>query len=142
VRAHIGWVGHDSLCYREFTGAENVQLAARLYGSSDTAIQRACDRVGADRFWNQPVGTLSRGQRQRVALARALVHSPSVLLLDEPLSGLDVGAVERFDEVLCEERDAGSVVIVVSHRAGWAERLGARQVHLERGRVCDATNSG
>ncbi len=141
ARRHIGWVGHDSLCYRELTGSENVQLAARLHGVPPEAAERACERVGAEAFWNQPVGTLSRGQRQRIALARALVHGPSVLLLDEPLSGLDAAAVDRFDEVLCEERDAGNVVIVVSHRTGWAERLGARQIRLERGRIADVSSA-
>lgn len=136
ARGHIGWVGHESHCYRELSGRENVELAARLYGVRDlAAVTRSAERVGAERFWDQPVGTLSRGQKQRVALARALVHAPSILLLDEPLSGLDQATTERFDGVLLEERDRGGIIVVVSHRAGWAERLGARTLHLERGRV-------
>jgi heme exporter protein A len=136
VRPHIGWVAHDSHCYRDLSGKENVELAAKLYRTADAnAVARACERVGGERFWDQPVGTLSRGQRQRVALARALVHSPDVLLLDEPLSGLDVATTRKFDDVLVEERDRGSIVIVISHREGWVDRVGGKALRLEQGRV-------
>lgn len=139
ARRHIGWVGHESHCYRELTGRENVALAASLLGLESGAVAVACERVRAERFYDQPVGSLSRGQKQRVALARALVGAPSVLLLDEPLTGLDPETVQHFDNVLSEERDRGAIVVVVSHTSGWAERLGARRVRIERGRVAEAT---
>jgi len=136
ARRHIGWVGHESHCYRELTGRENVAFAAELFGIRDAAlVQATCDRVGAAAFFDQPVGTLSRGQRQRVALARALVHSPSILLLDEPQTGLDAATMERFDEVLHAERDRGAILIIVSHQGAWADKWGGRRLTLERGRV-------
>jgi ABC-type multidrug transport system ATPase subunit len=136
ARREIGWVGHESHCYSELTGRENVELAARILGHTDTAaVSRACERIRAERFFDQPVGSLSRGQRQRVALARALVGAPSVLLLDEPLTGLDAETVKHFDDVLAAEQERGAVVVVVSHTPGWAERLGAREVLLDRGRI-------
>lgn len=139
ARRHIGWVGHDSHCYRDLTGRENVELAAKLWGIDDSnAIARSCERVGAERFWDQPVGTLSRGQRQRIALARALVHRPSVLLLDEPLTGLDQATTTRFDAVLREERERGTIIVVINHQPGWAEALGGVFLQLDRGRVVPA----
>lgn len=139
ARRSIGWVGHDSHCYRELTGRENVALAARILGFTDPAVvEAACQRVDAGRFFDQPVGSLSRGQRQRVALARALVGQPSILLFDEPLTGLDVATAAHFDGVLLGEAARGAIVVVVSHTPGWAERVGARQLFLERGRVVDA----
>jgi heme exporter protein A len=136
ARRHIGWVAHDSHCYAELSGRENVELAARFYGlEPKVAWQRACERVQAERFGNQPVATLSRGQRQRIALARALVHDPSVLLLDEPLTGLDQASVQRMEDILIEERDRGTIVIVISHTAGMAERLEGRRIYMQQGRI-------
>lgn len=136
VRPHLGWVAHDSLCYRELTARQNVELAARVYGVAvEGAWERVARRVGADPLADRRVGTLSRGQRQRVALARALVNDPAVLLLDEPWSGLDRASAEHLQNALIEERSRGALVIVVNHTDGLAERLGARCVRLENGRV-------
>jgi ABC-type multidrug transport system ATPase subunit len=136
VRPHIGWVAHESLCYRELSARQNVELAARVYGvDSRDAWQRVAKRVGAEALADRRVGTLSRGQRQRVALARALVHDPALLLLDEPWSGLDRASAEHLQQALLEERARGALVIVVNHTDGLAERIGARCVRLENGRI-------
>jgi heme exporter protein A len=139
ARRHIGWVAHESHCYRELTGRRNIELVAQLHGLVDgkDSVQRVIARVGAEAFAERPVGTLSRGQRQRIALARALVHQPGVLLLDEPWTGLDVASVERLETVIREEVAQGSLVIAVTHGAGTAERLGARRLRVEAGRLAD-----
>ena len=139
VRRQIGWVAHDSRCYRELSGRENVEFAARLYGLDATsAWERVAALVGIDRFGERAVATLSRGQRQRVALARALVHRPSVLLMDEPWSGLDTASAARLEEVLDEERRRGTIVVVVTHGTDVADRLGGRRLVLRRGGVVES----
>ncbi|HEX3597732.1 MAG TPA: ABC transporter ATP-binding protein [Polyangiaceae bacterium] len=136
VRRELGWLSHEGRMYRELTGRENIELAARLQGvASTSAFAGVSSRLGLDDFADQPVATLSRGQRQRVALARALVHEPSLLLLDEPLTGLDVESADRLAKVISEERTRGSIVIVVSHTTGFPERIGGRRIRLERGRI-------
>ena len=137
ARRHIGWVAHESHCYRELSGRRNIELVAQIHGltSADQQVERVIGRVGAEAFAERPVGTLSRGQRQRIALARALVHDPGVLLLDEPWTGLDVASVDRLEAVIREEVARGSLVVAVTHGAGTAERLGARRLRIEGGRV-------
>ncbi len=137
ARQHIGWVAHESHSYRELSGRRNIELVAQIHGLRDAPaeVERVIARVGAEPFVNRPVGTLSRGQRQRVALARALVHNPGVLLLDEPWTGLDVASVDKLEAVIREEVANGSLVVAVTHGAGTAERLGARKLRIEAGRV-------
>ena len=139
ARRHIGWVAHESHCYRELSGRRNIELVAQVHGVQNASqhVERVIARVGADAFADRSVGTLSRGQRQRIALARALVHDPGVLLLDEPWTGLDVASVDKLETVIREEVARGSLVVAVTHGAGVAERLGARRLRLEGGRILE-----
>jgi len=138
VRAELGWVAHDSRAYRDLTARENVRLAAELRGvDGAAAFARLDGPLGLRDFADQVFGTLSRGQRQRVAIARALVHDPSVILLDEPLTGLDVESCERVAQLFDAERERGAIVIVVNHVAGFAERMRARRLRLAPGRITE-----
>ncbi len=138
VRSVLGWVGHESLCYGDLTGRENLELAARLYGiDADAAFEAARARFELGAFVERPFRTYSRGQRQRVALARSLVHGPLLLLLDEPTTGLDTGGVGRLTEVVKDEAARGAVVVVVTHDEAFAESAGDLRVTLNRGRIQD-----
>jgi ABC-type multidrug transport system ATPase subunit len=140
VRRSLGWLGHDSLCYPDLSGRENIELAARLFGCDPgAAFASAAARFELGAFVDRPARTYSRGQRQRVALARALVHGPRLLLLDEPTAGLDGVGVERLGAVVREEAARGAIVVVVTHDPGFAQRVGERRVTLERGRIAAET---
>lgn len=136
VRRSIGWVGHESLCYADLTGRENVALAARLHGADPgAAVAEALRRFELGAFVDRPVRTYSRGQRQRIALARALVHAPRLLLLDEPTTGLDAAGASRLAGVVAEEAARGAAVVVVTHDAGFAQGLGGTKYRMDRGRL-------
>ncbi len=136
IRATLGWVGHDSLCYGELSGRENIELAARLHGEEPrAAFDVASARFELGAYAERPMRTYSRGQRQRLSLARALVHRPRLLLLDEPTTGLDAASVERLCGVVREEARRGVLVIVVTHDAAFAAAVGDSTIALERGRL-------
>jgi heme exporter protein A len=134
LRECFGWVGHESFTYRELTARENVELVAALHGGGGS-WEKVAARVGAERLRDQRVAAMSRGQRQRVALARALVHSPDVLLLDEPSSGLDAEGAAALERVVEQERKRGTIVVAASHDRDFCRHLRARLGLLERGRL-------
>jgi heme exporter protein A len=136
IRAELGWLSHDLRAYRDLSGRENIEFAARLLGCDpDAAYARVAAQLRLAEFAGQLVSTLSRGQKQRVALARALVHDPSLILLDEPMTGLDKESGARVVSLLREERERGAIIVMVTHDAGLPDLLGARRLRLERGRV-------
>jgi ABC-type multidrug transport system ATPase subunit len=135
VRRDLGWVSHESLCYQELSGRRNIELVLALHGLPLARYAEVAELVELGKFAERPVATLSRGQRQRVSLARALCHDPSLLLLDEPWTGLDVQSAALLEKLTLERTSGGAITIVVSHEPGIAERLGAREVRLEGGRV-------
>ncbi|MGA7123593.1 MAG: ABC transporter ATP-binding protein [Polyangiaceae bacterium] len=136
VRRSLGWVGHESLCYLDLSGRQNIELAAQLYGCDpSTTWRQAAERLELGSFVERPVRTYSRGQRQRVALARALVHRPALLLLDEPTTGLDKASAQRLTKVVREEAARGAVVVVVTHDAAFGEEVGGLLIGMDRGRV-------
>jgi heme exporter protein A len=141
VRRQIGLLAHSSLCYGELTARENLELAAGLYevDGSPRAMEAVLDRVGLEpRARDRASRTYSRGMLQRLALARALLTGPSLLLLDEPFTGLDRDGALALGAELGVLRDAGAIVVVVTHDL---EAIAGRTDHvaiLRRGQlVCE-----
>lgn len=136
IRRQIGWVSHDSHCYPDLTARQNVELAAALYGVDGGAgWESTSARFSIAALEGRPVRQLSRGQRQRVALARALVHAPSLLLLDEPTTGLDAEGIERLLGAVVEEAARGCIVVLVTHDTTVSDRVAHRRLHLQQGRL-------
>ena len=85
-----------------------------------------------------PVARLSTGERQRLALARVLLLAPRVMLLDEPTSGLDPKAVARVEAVLQARLKEGAAILLVTHAPDQAQRMAARRLTIDHGRVAEA----
>ena len=93
------------------------------------------DRVGLRRRAHDAVRSFSRGLHQRVGIARVLLHNPSLILLDEPYTGLDAHAVEMLNAVLDEAIEAGKTVILTTHDLEQGLRAATRAVIIDRGRL-------
>jgi heme exporter protein A len=117
LRRHIGVLAHEPLVYGQLSAEENLQFWAKLYGiDGDARASELLDRVGLDgNARRRAASTYSRGMLQRLALARALLHDPSVLLLDEPFTGLDRKGTAALQETLAAARDDGRLLLVVTH---------------------------
>ena len=112
-RLAVGWAGPDLAFYEDFTAAENLRFFRRAAGtaSSEREIGERLERVGLAPASGQRAGALSTGMKQRLRIAFALLFDPPLLLLDEPLSGLDAEGRERVLQIVAERRKAGAVVL-------------------------------
>ena len=133
VRPHLGYLGHDPLVYLDLTALQNLELFADLYGVPDARrrIEELLDMVGLLPRAFEPVRTFSHGMAQRLGIARLLLHQPSLLLLDEPASGLDAAGAALLDGVVAD----GASVVLVTHDLERAVRVAARVMVLRAGRV-------
>ncbi len=136
AREHMGLISHNAMLYPDLTAEENLLFYARLYGVRDPErrVIELLDAVGLKHRRLDLVRTFSRGMTQRVSIARALINDPSVVLLDEPYSGLDPHAVEVFDQLIESVRD-DRTFIMVSHDLEKGLSMCTHALVLAKGRV-------
>jgi ABC-type multidrug transport system ATPase subunit len=137
----IGYMAHPSLLYDEMSGMENLRYFARLYDiAGDGRCQQVIQAVGLDPELSRPVGKYSQGMRQRMSLARAILHDPTILLLDEPFSNVDVHSAREIAGLLKGMRNAGKTIFVVTHQAALLEGVADEFVLMEAGQIVDRTD--
>ena len=136
AREHMGLISHNAMLYPDLTAEENLLFYARLYGvkNPEARVIELLDAVGLKHRRLDLVRTFSRGMTQRVSIARALINDPSVVLLDEPYSGLDPHAVEVFDQLIESVRD-DRTFIMVSHDLEKGLSMCTHALVLAKGRV-------
>ncbi len=135
----IGFCPEQDAFYERMTGLEWVTALVRLNGTSETAAteaaKRALDMVDLSSAANKKIGAYSKGMRQRVKMAQALAHEPELLILDEPLSGMDPIARRKTIKLIREWGRSGRSVLVSSHILHEIEAMTSNILLINQGRI-------
>ena len=135
----IAWLPDEPMLYDQLDPLEYLEFVAGLWSVPPAlAQQRAEDLLNTLGLWDQRhtrCEGFSRGMKQKVALAGALIHDPKLMILDEPLTGLDAASARIVKDLLRERTRAGNAVLLTTHILEVAERLADRIGIIDRGRL-------
>lgn len=135
----VAWVPDEPMIYERLTPLEYLAFVAGLWGvETQEAKRRAHDlveRLGLGPYADHRCEAFSKGMRQKVALAGALVHAPQLIILDEPLTGLDAGSARIVKDVLLDRVREGATIIMTTHILEVAERMAERIGVIAAGRL-------
>ena len=137
IRSYIGVVGHAPMLYSDMNGLENLKFFGRMVRVDDLneRISEIAVKLGISAILDLKVGNMSHGMQKRISIARALLHSPRLLLMDEPESGLDQSAVVLLREIIKDLKKSDCSVLLVTHSFDQAVNLGDRVAILSKGIV-------
>ena len=136
IKRYVGYMTQKFSYYEDLSIRENLDFIARIYDVPDraAAVQRSLDRLGLQNRSAQLAGQLSGGWKQRLALAACLIHSPQLLLLDEPTAGVDPKARREFWDEIHKLAADGLTVLITTHYMDEAERC-HRLAYLAYGKL-------
>ena len=139
AKSHIGYCPDTDAFYEEMSGRSFVQSMARMHGFRGREAARrseeVLDQVGMTDRADRPLGSYSKGMRQRIKLAQALVHDPDLLVLDEPLNGVDPIGRSDFINLFTALARQGKAILVSSHILDEMDKLAQRVLFMCRGRI-------
>lgn len=137
LRLQIGFISHNTFLYDNLTAYENLKFYGWMYGISGLTekIRESLGEVGLLGRIQDKAGTFSRGMQQRLSIARAMLHNPSIILLDEPYSGLDQHAAQILRNLLRKLHNGNRTLIMTTHNINQGLELCDRVVVLVEGRV-------
>ena len=135
----IAWISDEPMIYDKLTPEEYLEFVAGLWGVEPKLAQGRAHELlawlGLAAHARERCESFSKGMRQKVALAGALVHDPRLIILDEPLTGLDAGSARQVKTVLRERVQAGGTVIMTTHILEVAERMADRIGVIAHGKL-------
>jgi ABC-2 type transport system ATP-binding protein len=139
AKSIVAWVSDEPMVYDRLTPYEYLEFVAGLWGIDAARAQahatELIDWLGLAPHAHQRCGGFSKGMLQKVALAGALVHDPRLIILDEPLTGLDAGSARQVKQVLLDKVRQGVTVIMTTHILEVAERMAERIGVINHGRL-------
>ena len=137
--ARVGYMPENPYIYQYLKPLEFLDLCGRLVGlPKEERLLRSeemIDKVGLRHAVDRPIGKFSKGMMQRIGLAQALLHDPELLVLDEPMSGLDPIGRKEVRDLLVEQREQGKTLLFTSHILSDVELLCDRVVIMQQGKI-------
>jgi ABC-2 type transport system ATP-binding protein len=139
AREGLGYMPEHQALLGGYSARATLRYHGALLGLSRAAISAQVDKsvqqLQMQDFIDRPCSDFSQGMKQRLALATALMSNPRLLLLDEPSNGLDPVGIIQLRDLLKQLRDAGTAIVISSHRLGELEKLTSDYIFLHRGRI-------
>jgi len=139
AKRKIAWVSDEPMIYDKLTPLEYLEFVSGLWGVEPGIAEKRSlelvDWLGLAPHAMERCGGFSKGMRQKVALAGALVHEPQLIILDEPLTGLDAGSARQVKDVLLSRVKRGTTIIMTTHILEVAERMAERIGVIAEGRL-------
>ena len=139
AKRNLAFIPDEPHLFDYLTVQEHLRFIARLYGVADAEQQippLLAELELSDKLETLP-GALSRGMKQKLAIACGLLHNPSVLILDEPLTGLDPAGIRKMRQTVADRAKAGTAVVLSSHLLHLVEELCTKLFVLRRGRCVE-----
>ena len=135
ARRHLGYLPEELILYDRLTGLEYLELVAGLKEADPSGISKEVDFFELTRFQQKLVGGYSLGMRKKLGLAAAMLGKAQVIVLDEPLNGLDVEMMRKLRHRIDSERNDGRALIVASHVMSFVERISDRVGVMRAGKM-------
>ena len=138
-KSQVGYVPEEAHVYTYLTGPEYLRLCGRLRGIAAATLERKIDRFlrmfELDGDYHATLGSYSKGMRQKILLSAALLHNPRVLVLDEPVSGLDISTALVLRTAIRPLATDGRIVFYSSHELDTVEKISTRVIILRAGQI-------
>ena len=139
IKSRLGYVSEEPLLFKSLTPKDLFNLIASIRGLDEEYVSNRAqiylDSVGALEYYEQLIATLSHGNKQKIQIIAAILHDPEILILDEPLSGLDAKSVRVVKEILELHTERGGAVLFSTHIMEIAEELCDRIGIINKGKI-------
>jgi len=138
-KKRIGYIPEQAELYSHLSGKEYLQLVGRLRLIPEKSLNKKIDylmeQLGLSIDMHLPISNYSNGMRQKILIVASLIHNPDILLLDEPLSGLDISTMLIFKDILSQFSKQGKIIIYSSHILEVVEKLCDRVIIIDKGNI-------
>ncbi len=139
AKKNLGYVPDEPFIYRKLTGREFIHFIAGVYripaNLCQSRLEELCQRFEIGGWLDEPAESYSHGMKQKIIMCQLLIHDPSLILIDEPLVGLDPKSSKTVRETFQQLRDQGKSLLISTHTLSFAREIASRIGIIDQGRI-------